>query len=107
MSLSYNKVQEVSKRFTIVANHLGNETIRNGAKCWVLFRNPGNAGDRVKVLTRNIKGNQIEIFVKSSELTNPRPAWIPDHVLLRMVSDPLSKDKADDICNWMKDRSTG
>lgn len=92
------------ERFTVIANHPGSDTIRRGAKCWVLFRNPGNGGDRLKVLTRNIRGNQIEIFVKGTDLVNPRPAWVPDHVLKRMVCDPLSKARASEICDWMKKR---
>lgn len=88
------------ERFTIIANNAGDKTIRNFAKCWVLFRNPGNGSDRIEVLALNIPGRMIKKFVKLEHLDEFRARWCPDHVAERMTSDLLTKDRATEIAEW-------
>ncbi|MEO1493476.1 MAG: hypothetical protein AAFV19_15075 [Pseudomonadota bacterium] len=66
--------------FGVIANVAEDETLRLGAKVWIVDHNSGNAADRVFVEGLNIQGRTIKKWIASENLSNARAAWVPDHL---------------------------
>lgn len=69
-----------SCEFGIIANYRGDSYVRKGAKCYVTWLNPGNAGNRVQVWVKSRSGRPIVRIVNTKRLYNFRSSWIPEHI---------------------------
>ncbi len=75
------------EKYGIIANHKGNRYVKRGAKCFILFDNPGGGGERVKVSCISRGGRRIETFVGKTKLYNFRCGYIPP--LIRNIYEKI------------------
>lgn len=83
----------VVHEYGIIANYTGDSDIVKGSKCYIVFSNPGNNGDRVKVCFIK-RDRYFSKYVNTKKLYNFRSAWFPENI--RKFGDRL------DCCVYTK-----
>jgi len=70
----------MNNTYGIIANYDGDSYVNGGAKCYLLFLNPGNGSDRVNVSVVSKGGRRITRFVDTKKLYNFRRSYWPPYL---------------------------
>ena len=79
--------------------------VRTGALGWVIDRNIGWGGERIRVLARSRGGRLIDTWIATKRLTNCRASWMPDHLRDRCFARFPTREEAEAVARGLSKHS--